>query len=129
MLLSIKISSSIDDEQERLRFEEKHVYECLKIRDHSNLTPVDWAAAQESVSKRQKMFAYLDRRLPGVLDSRYDRHWFISWARTRFNSSEQSSDLQSIDRTTRTPSMGATISQYRNLFQAPSRPAPQNQQV
>lgn len=47
-----------------------------------NLTPIHWAAIQESVSKRQKVFAYLDRRMPGVLDSRYNIDWFNAWAKT-----------------------------------------------
>ena len=140
MMLTIK---TIDDEQERGRQEDKHIYHCLKIRDHSDLTPIDWAAAQESVSKRQKMFAYLDRRMPGVLDSRYDLQWFDTWAKSHpwvlnENSSsllneDQSSEMASLDttpksstnyyeRTPRPPLMGATITQYRNIFQTPLRP-------
>lgn len=79
MLLAIRKDNNHDIEQIQ-RQEEKHVYECLKIKDNSNLTPIHWAATQESVSKRQKMFAYLDKRMPGVLDSRYDPDWFHSWA-------------------------------------------------
>ena len=78
MLLSIKKADDSDDEQQR---EEKHLYNCLRIKDNANLTPVHWAATQESVSKRQKLFAYLDRRMPGVLDSRYNLNWFDSWAK------------------------------------------------
>lgn len=78
MLLSIKKADHSDDEQQR---EEKHLYSCLRIKDNANLTPVHWAATQESVSKRQKLFAYLDRRMPGVLDSRYNLNWFDSWAK------------------------------------------------
>jgi hypothetical protein len=82
MLLTIKKeeeNTNIEEEQQR---EDKHVYECLKMKDNSNLTPIHWAATQESVSKRQKMFAYLDKRMPGVLDSRYNLDWFHSWAKT-----------------------------------------------
>jgi hypothetical protein len=82
MLLSIKKeeeNTNIEEEQQR---EDKHVYECLSIKDNSNLTPIHWAATQESVSKRQKMFAYLDKQMPGVLDSRYNLNWFHSWAKT-----------------------------------------------
>ena len=79
MLLSIKKENNTEVEQQR---EDKHVYECLKMKDYSNLTPIHWAATQESVSKRQKMFAYLDKRMPGVLDSRYNLKWFRSWATT-----------------------------------------------
>ncbi|CAF3430475.1 unnamed protein product [Rotaria socialis] len=81
MLLSIKKNDDADikDEQQR---EDKHVYECLKMKDASNLTPIHWAATQESVSKRQKMFAYLDKRMPGVLDSRYNLDWFNSWTKS-----------------------------------------------
>jgi hypothetical protein len=76
MLLSKK------KEQDNAEEEDKHIYHCLQIKDHANLTPIHWAATQESVSKRQKIFAYLDKRMPGVLDSRYNTNWFISWAKT-----------------------------------------------
>ena len=82
MLLSIKEETREDDDgTSQQRRDDKHVFECLRMKDHSNFTPVHWAATQESVSKRQKMFAYLDRRMPGVLDSRYNLDWFTSWAR------------------------------------------------
>ena len=81
MLLSIKKEERIDDEQQQLQREEKHLYSCLRIKDNADLTPIHWAATQESVSKRQKLFAYLDRRMPGVLDSRYNLNWFESWAK------------------------------------------------
>jgi ankyrin repeat protein len=83
MLLSIKKTDSTDDEQQQQQREEKHIYECLRLKDQSNLTPIHWAATQESVSKRQKIFAYLDRRMPGILDSRYNLNWFDSWAQLR----------------------------------------------
>ncbi len=76
MLLSKK------NDQDNAEEEDKHIYHCLQIKDHANLTPIHWAATQESVSKRQKIFAYLDKRMPGVLDSRYNTNWFISWAKT-----------------------------------------------
>lgn len=79
-LLSIKREEPNEDEHQRLK--DKHVFECLRIKDHANLTPIHWAATQESVSKRQKVFAYLDRCMPGVLDSRYNTDWFDAWART-----------------------------------------------
>ena len=83
MLLSIKKETRDDDDDEtsQQQRDDKHLFDCLRMKDHSNLTPVHWAATQESVSKRQKMFAYLDRRMPGVLDSRYNLDWFTSWAR------------------------------------------------
>ncbi|CAF4249168.1 unnamed protein product [Rotaria sp. Silwood2] len=81
MLLTIKKEENTNIEEEQKQ-EDKHVYECLKIKDNSNLTPIHWAATQESVSKRQKMFAYLDKRMPGVLDSRYNLDWFNSWVKT-----------------------------------------------
>ncbi|CAF1157560.1 unnamed protein product [Rotaria sordida] len=81
MLLSIKKEENINIEEEQQQ-EDKHIYECLKMKDNSNLTPIHWAATQESVSKRQKMFSYLDKRMPGVLDSRYNLDWFNSWAKT-----------------------------------------------
>lgn len=76
MLLEIK------SEENDPHLDDRHLYQCLKIKDNSNLTPIHWAATQESVSKRQKIFAYLDQRMPGVLDSRYDPSWFHSWAKT-----------------------------------------------
>jgi ankyrin repeat protein len=81
LLLSIKKDDE-DNEEEQQNKEDKHIYDCLRIRDHANLTPIHWAATQESVSKRQKVFAYLDQRMPGVLDSRYNINWFHSWAKT-----------------------------------------------
>ncbi|CAM4795240.1 unnamed protein product [Rotaria magnacalcarata] len=69
-----------EEEKEQQHREDKHVYDCLRMADNSNLTPIHWAARQESVSKRQKIFAYLDQRMPGVLDSRYNNDWFIAWA-------------------------------------------------
>ncbi|CAF2875102.1 unnamed protein product [Rotaria sp. Silwood2] len=80
LLLSIKKNEN--NEEEKRQKEDKHIYDCLQIKDHANLTPIHWAATQGSVSKRQKMFAYLDQRMPGVLDSRYDINWFNSWAKT-----------------------------------------------
>lgn len=85
MLLSVKKEENNEEEgyqQRQQEKEDKHVYECLRIKDYSNLTPIHWAATQESVSKRQKLFAYLDKRMPGVLDSRYNTNWFHSWAIT-----------------------------------------------
>ncbi len=82
MLLALKNDENSHNIEEQQQQEDKHVYECLKMKDYSNLTPIHWAATQESVSKRQKMFAYLDKRMPGVLDSRYNQHWFHSWAKT-----------------------------------------------
>jgi len=79
MLLSLKTKDSNPEQNHRA---EKHLFECLRIEDNSKLTPIHWAATQESVSKRQKMFAYLDRQMPGVLDSRYDPLWFDSWAKS-----------------------------------------------
>ncbi|CAF0943952.1 unnamed protein product [Adineta steineri] len=82
LLLSIRKDLDCqDEEQQQQKKEDKHLYECLRIKDHANLTPVHWAATQESVTKRQKVFAYLDKRMPGVLDSRYDLNWFSSWAK------------------------------------------------
>ncbi len=81
LLLSIKKEEEIG-EKEFQEKQDKHVYDCLRINDHANLTPIHWAATQESVSKRQKMFAYLDKQMPGVLDSRYNINWFHSWAKT-----------------------------------------------
>lgn len=81
MLLSVKKAEDIDDDQRQER-EDRHLFECLNIKDASDLTPIHWAATQESVSKRQKLFAYLDKRMPGVLDSRYNLNWFQSWAAT-----------------------------------------------
>jgi ankyrin repeat protein len=80
LLLSIKKDENTEEEQQEK--EDKHLYECLQIKDHTNLTPIHWAATQESVSKQQKVFAYLDKRMPGVLDSRYNINWFNSWAKT-----------------------------------------------
>ncbi|UJR36980.1 hypothetical protein I4U23_029688 [Adineta vaga] len=80
LLLSIKKDEINPEDQQRK--EDKHICECLQIKDHANLTPIHWAATQESVAKRQKIFAYLDQRMPGVLDSRYNPDWFNSWART-----------------------------------------------
>ena len=80
LLLSISKLEINDEDQQRR--EDKFLYECLRIKDHANLTPIHWAATQESVTKRQKIFAYLDKRMPGVLDSRYNVNWFDSWART-----------------------------------------------
>jgi len=82
MLLSLKNDEQCANIDEQHRCDDKHVYECLKLKDSSNLTPIHWAATQESVSKRQKIFAYLDKRMPGVLESRYDLNWFRSWAQT-----------------------------------------------
>lgn len=82
MLLELKTDEKNSDLEQQQRQEDKHVYECLKMKDYSNLTPIHWAATQESVSKRQKLFAYLDKRMPGVLDSRYDLNWFHSWTKT-----------------------------------------------
>ena len=82
MLLSIKKENNNNNTEEEQQREDRHVYECLKMKDYSNRTPIHWAATQESVSKRQKMFAYLDKRMPGVLDSRYNLNWFSSWAAT-----------------------------------------------
>ena len=81
LLLKVKREEEMNDQQFQEK-EDRHLYECLQVRDHANLTPVQWAATQESVSKRQKLFAYLDRRMPGVLDSRYNNQWFHSWAKT-----------------------------------------------
>ncbi|CAF1169522.1 unnamed protein product [Adineta steineri] len=82
MLLSVKKEDNNNNNtEEEQQQEDKHVYECLRMKDHSNLTPIHWAATQESVSKRQKMFAYLDKRMPGVLDSRYNLDWFNAWAK------------------------------------------------
>jgi hypothetical protein len=81
LLLSIKKVEDEDEKQFQER-QDKHIYDCLRIHDHANLTPIHWAATQESVSKRQKMFAYLDKQMPGVLDSRYNTNWFHSWAKT-----------------------------------------------
>lgn len=67
-------------EHEQQQIEDKHVFQCLSLRDNSNLTPIHWAATQENVAKRQKIFAYLDKRMPGILDSRYNIDWFRSWA-------------------------------------------------
>jgi len=80
MLLSVKKEEDIDDQQQQHEREDRHLFECLNIKDASDLTPIHWAATQESVSKRQKLFAYLDKRMPGVLDSRYNLNWFQSWA-------------------------------------------------
>lgn len=82
MLLELKNEENNPDLEEQQHREDRHLYQCLKIKDYSNLTPIHWAATQESVAKRQKMFAYLDQRMPGVLDSRYDPNWFHSWAKT-----------------------------------------------
>jgi hypothetical protein len=82
MLLTLKTEENNANIEEQQQREDKHVYECLKMKDYSSLTPIHWAATQESVSKRQKMFAYLDKRMPGVLDSRYNQHWFHSWVKT-----------------------------------------------
>ncbi|CAF0752162.1 unnamed protein product [Rotaria sordida] len=79
LLLSIKNNEEEEHQQQQ---KDKHIYDCLRIKDYANLTPIHWAATQESVSKRQKVFAYLDQRMPGVLDSRYDINWFNSWAKT-----------------------------------------------
>ena len=81
MFLSVKEEDE-DNEEAKQHREEKHMYECLRIKDHADLTPIHWAATQEVVSKRQKMFAYLDQRMPGVLDSRYNMDWFHSWVKT-----------------------------------------------
>lgn len=81
MLLSARKEEDLDQQGQQEK-EDRHVFACLKIKDYSNLTPIHWAATQESVSKRQKIFAYLDRRMPGVLDSRYNLNWFYSWAQT-----------------------------------------------
>lgn len=81
LLLKINREDEMDDQQFQER-EDRHLFQCFQIKDHANLTAIHWAATQESVSKRQKMFAYLDRRMPGVLDSRYNNHWFHSWAKT-----------------------------------------------
>ncbi len=81
MMLSLKKEEDNYNIEEQQQREDKHVYECLKIKDNSNLTPIHWAATQESVTKRQKIFAYLDKRMPGVLDSRYNLNWFNSWAK------------------------------------------------
>ncbi|CAF1289936.1 unnamed protein product [Adineta ricciae] len=80
LLLSIRKVEINDEDQQRQ--EDKFLYECLRIKDHASLTPIHWAATQESVTKRQKIFAYLDKRMPGVLDSRYNVNWFDSWAKT-----------------------------------------------
>ncbi len=80
LLLSIKKNENNEEQQQEK--EDKHVYDCLQIKDNANLTPIHWAATQESVSKRQKIFAYLDKQMPGVLDSRYNINWFNSWAKT-----------------------------------------------
>ncbi|CAF1090244.1 unnamed protein product [Rotaria sp. Silwood1] len=80
LLLSIK--NNENNEEEKQQKEDKHIYDCLRIQDYANLTPIHWAATQESVTKRQKIFAYLDQRMPGVLDSRYDINWFNSWVKT-----------------------------------------------
>lgn len=82
MLLELKNEENNPHLEEQQHREDRHLYQCLKIKDYSNLTPIHWAATQESVAKRQKMFAYLDQRMPGVLDSRYDPNWFHSWAKT-----------------------------------------------
>lgn len=83
MLLSIRKGNQENNDIEEIqRQEDRHVFESLKMKDNSNLTPIHWAATQESVSKRQKMFAYLDKRMPGVLDSRYNLDWFNSWTKT-----------------------------------------------
>jgi ankyrin repeat protein len=85
MFLSLKKEgerTDEDNEEAKQHQEEKHMYECLRIKDHADLTPIHWAATQEAVSKRQKMFAYLDQRMPGILDSRYNMDWFHSWTKT-----------------------------------------------
>jgi ankyrin repeat protein len=82
MFLQLKRDPERSEEEEQ-QHDDKHLYECLRIRDHANLTPIHWAATQDNVSKRQKMFAYLDRCMPGVLDSRYNKDWFQSWANAR----------------------------------------------
>ncbi|CAF0876526.1 unnamed protein product [Adineta ricciae] len=142
MLLSIKKENNTEEEQQR---EDKHVYECLKMKDFSNRTPIHWAATQESVSKRQKMFAYLDKRMPGVLDSRYNLNWFNSWAAThpwvidqsttyvpigsapkltspnRTYQQDESSDMNSLDITPK-----VSINNYERTPRAPLTTAPIN---
>lgn len=98
MLLSVKKENDIDDQQQQER-EDRHLFECLNIKDYSNLTPIHWAATQESVSKRQKLFAYLDKRMPGVLDSRYNLNWFQSWAKTHSWVIEQKTTKKIIEST------------------------------
>jgi hypothetical protein len=71
-----------EHKQQEQKVEDRHVYQCLRIEDHAKLTPIHWAATQEIVSKRQKIFAYLDQRMPGILDSRYNMNWFHFWAQT-----------------------------------------------
>ena len=82
MLLSIKKENNNNNTEEEQQREDRHVYECLKMKYYSNRTPIHWAATQESVSRRQAMFAYLDERMAGVLDSGYNRNGFSSWAAT-----------------------------------------------
>lgn len=79
LFLKVEKNPENSEEEEQKR-DEKHIFECLCIQDYSNLTPIHWAATQEVVSKRQKIFAYLDQRMPGILDSRYNFNWFNSWA-------------------------------------------------
>jgi hypothetical protein len=97
LLLSIKKDEEKEDEQQnKADKHDRHIYDCLRIKDHANLTPIHWAATQESVSKRQKVFAYLDQRMPGVLDSRYNINWFNSWVKTHSWVIEQNKPAKSI---------------------------------
>lgn len=126
MLLEMK------NEENNPHLEDRHLYQCLKMKDYSNLTPIHWAATQESVSKRQKIFAYLDQRMPGVLDSRYDPNWFHSWAKTHpwviedksiiNNLQEDSSEIISLDITPKT-----TNNDYERTPRAPLTTSMTNQ--
>lgn len=72
LYLLLTIKKDENNEENYQEEQDRHIFDCLWIKDNANLTPIHWAATQESVSKRQKIFAYLDQRMSGVLDSRYN---------------------------------------------------------